>query len=202
MRRAAAVEPELVVVADGIDDERVPFPVAYRMSVPRREEMPGIGMLAAVHVDDAMCAGITELVEDVDFRDAFRRQAVDHLPRKRIDARHAHRRARDVRLVLLLAAVAKLLRPWQQRQLAGLQSAFALDVRVRPAAEPWPRQIGMAVGHTRHRPIQLAVRHQRGAAAADRRDTVLRVRVYEHRDRDTEHGHRNYGTYPVHLPDL
>src|SRR5262245_16518334 len=36
VRCPAAVEPELVVVADRVDDERVAFPVTYRMSPPRR----------------------------------------------------------------------------------------------------------------------------------------------------------------------
>src|SRR6185503_4629902 len=34
--RTAAVEPELVVVADGIDDQRVAFPATDRVAVPAR----------------------------------------------------------------------------------------------------------------------------------------------------------------------
>src|SRR5689334_5532865 len=37
VRRAAAVEPELVVVADGIDDERVAFPTTDGVTVPGGE---------------------------------------------------------------------------------------------------------------------------------------------------------------------
>src|SRR5678809_1082330 len=104
------------------------------MAVPRREQI--IGMLAAVHVDNAMRSAVAELVQDVNLRDAFRSQAVDHLPRERVDTGHAHRRTRDVRLVLLFALVPELLRPWQQRKLPRFQPTFALDVGVRATTEP------------------------------------------------------------------
>src|SRR4026209_537187 len=126
MRRAAAIEPERVVIADGVDDERVALPTPDGMPVPRREHI--IRMLAAVHVDDAMRSAVAELVKDVDLRHDFRSEAVDHLPPERVDTGHAHRRTRDVRLVLLFALVPEFLRPWQQRKLPRFQPTFALDV--------------------------------------------------------------------------
>src|SRR5262245_61337804 len=111
VRGAAAVEPELVVVADGVDDERVAFPTTDGVTVPGGQQI--VWMLAAIHVDDAMRTRIAEFVQDVNLSHALWRQAEDHLPRVRIDARHAHRQTRDVRFVLLLPFVPELLRPWQ-----------------------------------------------------------------------------------------
>src|SRR5262245_35002519 len=115
VRCPAAVEPELVVVADRVDDERVAFPTSDRVAVPARKQI--VWMLAAIHVDDAMRARVAELVQDVDLRYALRRQAEDHLPWVRVDARNAHRQARDIRFILLLALVPQRLRRRKQRQL-------------------------------------------------------------------------------------
>ena len=64
VRRAAAIEPELVVEADRIDDERVAFPVTDRVSEPRGNKT--LRVLAAVHADDTVSAVIHQLVQDVD----------------------------------------------------------------------------------------------------------------------------------------
>src|SRR5262245_35076367 len=56
VRGTAAVEPELVVVADGIDDERVALPTADRVAVPARKQV--VRMLAAIHVHNTMRARV------------------------------------------------------------------------------------------------------------------------------------------------
>ena len=57
VRRALAIEPELVVEADRVDDERVlAFPAADRMAEPRRIELRR--MLAAVHEDLAVAVDV------------------------------------------------------------------------------------------------------------------------------------------------
>src|ERR1051325_1022712 len=52
MRGATAVEPELVVVTDGVDHQRVTLPVPNRMAPPVID--PVLWMGPPVHVDDAM----------------------------------------------------------------------------------------------------------------------------------------------------
>ena len=137
VRCAAAVEPELVVVADGVDDERVAFPAADRVPPPGRDQI--VRVLAAIHVDDAMRAGIAGLVQDIDVRHALRRVAEANfhgygLTRGTLIGRQAvYGSSFDIRLSL------QLLRPRQQRQLAGLQSAIALDVAIRAATDPRAR---------------------------------------------------------------
>src|SRR5215510_7726355 len=143
VRCPAAVEPELVVVADRVDDQRVAFPTTDGVAIPAREQI--LWMLAAIHVDDAMRARVAELVQDVNLSDAFGRQAEDHLPRVRVDARNAHRQAGDVRLILLLAFVPERLRRRKEWQLARLQPTFAFDVGIRATAEPRSAQIGMSI---------------------------------------------------------
>src|SRR4030095_11047216 len=106
MRLAAAVEPELVVVADGVDDERVAFPSSDGVSPPRRDQI--VEMLPPIHIDDAMRTRIASFVQDVDVRQTLRRVGHRELPRIRIHARHAHWKTRGVRFVLLLALVPKL----------------------------------------------------------------------------------------------
>src|SRR5688572_15763729 len=49
VRRAAAIEPELVVEADGVDDERVAIPASDRVAEPCRRG--SLRMLPAVHED-------------------------------------------------------------------------------------------------------------------------------------------------------
>ena len=48
VRQAARVEPRRVLVADGIDDQRIAFPLAHRVAVPRER---GIGILRGVQRD-------------------------------------------------------------------------------------------------------------------------------------------------------
>src|ERR1051325_10523462 len=91
VRGATAVEPELVVVADSIDHQRVTFPVADRMAPPVVH--PVLRMRAPVHIDDAMRPGIARLVQDVDVRETCGLIFVSKLPRIRVHARHAHRQA-------------------------------------------------------------------------------------------------------------
>jgi hypothetical protein len=47
MRGALTVEPKLVVVADGVDDERVPVPPSDRVPKPAWEEIIIIRVLTA-----------------------------------------------------------------------------------------------------------------------------------------------------------
>jgi hypothetical protein len=69
MRCTASIEPELVVEADGVDDERIAVPPADRMSEPRRNRCRRV--LSAIHIDDTMRAIVHQLVEDVDVRQAL-----------------------------------------------------------------------------------------------------------------------------------
>ena len=102
-------------------------------------------MLAAVHIDDPVRAGVSCLVQLVDVRQALRRVGHRELPRVGIDARHTHRQARCVRLVFRQPLVLQLARPREQRQFAGLQAAVPLDVAIRSAAEPRPGEVDRAV---------------------------------------------------------
>src|SRR4030095_8445301 len=63
VRRAARVEPELLVQADCLDHKRVAFPMTDRMAVVGRIEVRG--MRASIHIDDAVRVW-TAHVEDVD----------------------------------------------------------------------------------------------------------------------------------------
>src|SRR5689334_19161062 len=66
VRRPFAVEPELVVEADRVDDERVlPFPMTDRMAEPRCVEFRR--MLTAVHEDLAIRVDVP-FVNDVEMR--------------------------------------------------------------------------------------------------------------------------------------
>src|SRR6058998_190653 len=78
VRGAAAVEPELVVIANGVDDERVALPRPNRVAPPSRKKI--VRMLAAIHVDHAMRAGVPGLVQDVDVRQPLRRVRHCELP--------------------------------------------------------------------------------------------------------------------------
>src|SRR5436309_15975754 len=71
VRGAATIEPELVVIANGVDDERVALPRPNRVAPPSRKKI--VRMLAAIHVDHAMRAGVPGLVQDVDVRQPLRR---------------------------------------------------------------------------------------------------------------------------------
>ena len=71
VRRAAVIEPPLVVEADGIDHERVAFPPADRVAGPRGNQI--LRVLPAIHVDDAVVPGVAELMQDVHVREPFRR---------------------------------------------------------------------------------------------------------------------------------
>src|SRR5688572_13141496 len=144
VRCAAAVEPELVVVADGVDDERVFFEAADRVAPPGRNRIDRVR--APIHVDDAMRPGIARLMQLVDVRQPLRRVGHRELPRVRVDARDAHGQAGRVGLVLGQPLVPELARPGEQRQFARFQAALALDVAVRSAAEPRPRDVDGAVG--------------------------------------------------------
>src|SRR6478609_7243640 len=64
VRRSTSIEPELVVEADGVDDERVALPPADGMPQPRWNE--ALRMFTAIHVDDAMGAVVHQLVQDVE----------------------------------------------------------------------------------------------------------------------------------------
>ena len=124
---------------------------------------------------------VAEFVEDVNLSDAFRRQAEDHLPRVRVHARNAHRQARNVGFILLLAFVPELLRPRQERQLTGLQPAFAFDVGIRATAKPRSAEIRMPIGQTWHGTVHLAVGNEWSPAGRDARDAILRMRLDEQR---------------------
>ena len=63
MRQAAPVEPEALVVADGVDDQRVAFPPADRVAVVGGREVGRVD--AAVHVDGPVGVRSAD-VEDVD----------------------------------------------------------------------------------------------------------------------------------------
>src|SRR5262245_53970183 len=93
VRCPARVEPRLVVIANGIDDERVTFPTTGRVSPPCRDQIIRIGMFPAVHEDlpDGTAAAL--LVDDVDRAETFRGYRLNEIPRERILSRDAHRRA-------------------------------------------------------------------------------------------------------------
>src|SRR5204863_8661786 len=59
----------------------------------------------------------------------------------------------EIWLVLFLARLAQLLRPWQQRELAGLEPAVLFAVVVGAAADPGARQVRMTVRKPRHRAL-------------------------------------------------
>src|SRR2546423_14504080 len=86
-RRAAPIHPEPLVVADGVDDERVAFPPADRVAVERRRE--GGRMRAAVHEDLAVRMRATDVEDEdafnlrqLDELDAVRREELAHEPRR------------------------------------------------------------------------------------------------------------------------
>jgi hypothetical protein len=161
MRGAATVEPELVVVADSVDHQRVVLPAADRMAPPRRDRVGR--MRTAVHVDDTMRACVARFVQHVDMRQTLRRVGHRKLPRIGIDAGDAHRQAGGIGLLRLVPPGPEVARPRQQRQLARLQSALELDIDVRPAADPWPGEIHLAIGQPRNRlAARVGVGHRGG----------------------------------------
>ena len=160
VRCAAAVEPELVVVADRVHDERVVLPSANRMSPPCRNGIDG--MPAAVHVDDTMRTSVARLVQHVDVRQPLRGIGHREFPRVRIDARNAHRQARRIGFLCLVSPGPEVPRPGQQRQLSGLQSTFELDVHVGATADPGPGEVNCAVRQPRNRlAVGIGVRNRR-----------------------------------------
>jgi hypothetical protein len=64
VRRAAAVHPELVVEADGVDHQRVLLPPPDRVAPPRGNQI--VGMRPAVHENVPDAAGVAVLMHDVD----------------------------------------------------------------------------------------------------------------------------------------
>src|SRR5919106_4549409 len=60
----ARIEPELVVVADGIDDERIAVPPADGVAPPRRERVRR--MRTTVHVNDTVRSCVTGFMQQID----------------------------------------------------------------------------------------------------------------------------------------
>src|SRR5688572_13004369 len=180
VRCAAAVEPELVVVADRIDDERVLLEPARRMAPPGRNRIGRVR--PPVHVHHAVRARIAGLMEHIDVRQPLRGVRHRELPRVRIHARHAHRQTRGVGLVLLQPLAHELLRPRQQRKLAGLQPAVALDVAVRAAAHPRTGEVDLAVRQPRNGLAgHLIVGDRRTTAHLDLANAALRLKLRQER---------------------
>ena len=83
VRRALPLHPESFVEADRVDDQRVPFPVADRVSVVTGSQI--FGMRPTVHVDDMerLRAG---LVDDVDSREVRHIHELDAARRDELPA--------------------------------------------------------------------------------------------------------------------
>src|SRR5215467_14657548 len=114
------VEPRLVVVSNGVDDEGIALPVTYRMAPPSRDRVIWVRMLSAVHKDLSYRATATLLTNDVDCAQPFRRHRLHEVPREWVARRDRDGSAEEIRLVLLFSALLQRLCPWQQRQLARL----------------------------------------------------------------------------------
>src|SRR5690242_5964563 len=117
MRSSAAVEPELLVIADGVDDERVSFPVSDGMAPPRRQQI--VRMFGLIHMYDTMVSGIAGLMQKVNLGKAFRCVRHREFPWVWIHTGNAHRQAGGIGFLAFFAAVSELLRPRQQWKFAG-----------------------------------------------------------------------------------
>ena len=127
VRRPAEIEPELVVEADRVDDERVAFPMANRVSIPRRIEISG--MLASVHEDLTVAVDVAlEQQERV-------RGRLQDSPRIRVAPRYAGRETVGLGIVLRVPAVHDLLVLGADGQRLTLGEAVG-DVADRAAALP------------------------------------------------------------------
>src|SRR5262249_12831407 len=111
VRGPTAIEPELLVVAHRVDDERVSFPVTYGMAPPGWEKI--IRVLRLIHVHDAMVPGVAGLMQKVKLRQALRRRRHRELPWIWAHSRHAHGQTRSVRFISRLAFISELFRPRQ-----------------------------------------------------------------------------------------
>ncbi len=157
VRRAAAIKPELVVVAGRIDDERIALERADGMPKPGRD---GINRVRpAVHVDYAVGASVPGLVQHVDVREPPRRVGHGKLPGVRVHARHTHGQACGIRFIPRISPGQQLSCPGQQKriQLAGLEPGVGLHVVVRAAAHPRARKIDAPVGQPRDRAFGISI---------------------------------------------
>src|SRR5207253_11513304 len=125
------------------------FPPSDRVAPPGWKKI--VRMLAAIHIDHTMSAGVTGLMKDVDLRQPFRRVRHREFPGVRIDSRHTHRQTSDVGLFLFCAFISEFFRPRQQWTLAWPQSAITFDVGARTAVHPWAGQFRVTVGQPRYR---------------------------------------------------
>ena len=131
-----------------------------------------LGVLPAIHVDDAVVPRVAELMQPVDVGEPFRRVRGAERPWIRIAAQRAHWQTTRIWLVLPATLVPELTRPGKQWKLP-LKPAVAADVFDRAAAHPWTRQIDFAIGQTRNRPgVELRLRQHR-AARIDERDPAF-----------------------------
>src|SRR5687768_17510540 len=101
MRRGAAIHPEALVEALGIDDQRVAFPPADRMAVVGRSEV--LRMAAAIHINRPEGVRAAD-IEDIDSIQLGQLDDLDAV-RRHERARHARRLTPRVRLELMRVAV-------------------------------------------------------------------------------------------------
>src|SRR5436190_16817605 len=91
VRSTTAIEPELLVITDGVDDERVSFPVTDGVAPPGWEKI--IRVLGLIHVHDAMVPGVAGLMQKINLRQTLRRVRHREFPWIRVHSWHAHGQA-------------------------------------------------------------------------------------------------------------
>src|SRR5579862_1664657 len=105
------VEPRLVVVPHGVDDERVSVPVANRMAPPGWNRVVWGRVLPAVHEDLPYCPAAALLSDDVNGSESLRSNRLDEIPGKGVASCDRDRSAEEVGLILLFAACLERLCP-------------------------------------------------------------------------------------------
>ncbi len=160
VRVTGEIEPELVVVADGVHHQGVALIMADRVPVPR-----GIGivrMLAAIHEDLPEAVNVSFKQEENVSGGLY------DPPRIRRDPRYAGGQAIGLGIVLRLARFEDLLRSGCHRNHGPFGHPLR-DVADRSAAIPYARKIHRAVSQVRRRAFH-ALRGSpappRGAVAA------------------------------------